>query len=192
MSLLNSDLIWVNRGFAPDKAGVYATAVLLRRVLTLMPGAVLVIMYPRVVASVEQGRLPDALLWKTALVVTVSTLALTALYFTAGPLIIELAFAAQYVSVAPLLGWMGVGMLGFGISAVWLNLYLATRPLPYVFLLVGMALSQHLVFASLHDTVEQVVVSFVTSGWILALGGLAIYLLVVRRQLMHNQKAGAA
>ncbi len=46
MSLLNIDLIAVNRSFEPEVAGSYATAVLLRRVLTLVPGAIIVVMYP--------------------------------------------------------------------------------------------------------------------------------------------------
>jgi O-antigen/teichoic acid export membrane protein len=191
MSLLNSDLIWVNRSFASDTAGYYATAVLLRRVLTLMPGAVIVIMYPRIVARISRQELPDSLLWKAALVILASTLALTGLYSAFGPLVVSLAFGTQYVAAAQLLGWMGVAMLGYGLAAIWLNLYLATRPLPFALLLVTMALAQHVAFASFRQTLQQIIVSFVISGWALGLGGLLIYTGVTRAQLMQSWKEGA-
>ncbi len=175
MSLLNMDLIWVNRLFDPDVAGGYATAVLLRRVLALLPTAVIVIMYPRVVARVAQGQLPDKLLAQTAAIVVVPTLLLTAVYAQFGSLIIRWTFGADYIAAAPLLLGMGVGMVGFGLTAVWLNVYLATRPLPFVALLIAAALTQFALFDQFHSSPTGLLVSFALSGWITAVGGFLLY-----------------
>jgi O-antigen/teichoic acid export membrane protein len=190
MSLLNSDLIWVNRAFTPETAGSYAGAVLLRRALALMPGAVIVVMYPRAVAKVARQELPDGLLAKTAAVVTASTVALTALYFAFGPIIVQAAFGARYPEAGPLLGWMGIAMLGYGFCAIWLNFYLATRPLPYIVLLVMVAVGQHLLLGFYHTTLMQATTVFLAAGWVLAAGGLLIYLLVLRPQLTGRRIAG--
>lgn len=189
MSLLNSDLIWVNRVFQPETAGSYATAVLLRRVLALMPGAVIVTMYPRAVAKVTRMEVPDALLGKTAAVVTVSTLALTAAYFALGPIIVQAAFGVNYPEAGALLGWMGIAMLGYGFCSIWLNFYLATRPLPFVILLVIIAIGQHLLLGSHHQTLIQVTGVFLAAGWVTAVGGLLIYLFGLRPQLVSRRNA---
>ena len=191
MSLLNSDLIWVNRVFASDTAGYYATAVLLRRVLALMPGAVIVILYPRIVTTISQQRLPDSLLFKAALVITASTVVLTGLYFAFGPLIVHLAFGSEYMAAAPLLGWMGAAMLGYGLATIWLNFYLATRPLPFVLLLLVLALAQQLLYATFQETLAQIMASFAISGWVLAAGGLVLYLSVARPRFLRDWKEGS-
>jgi O-antigen/teichoic acid export membrane protein len=186
MSMMNSDLIWINRGFSGETAGAYASAVLLRRVMALLPGAVLVVMYPRVVARVANGQLPDSILWKAGAVVCVSTVLLTGIYAVFGPLIIQLAFGRAYLSAAPLLGWMGVGMLGYGLGSIWMNLSLATRPLPFVSLLAALAILQHILLASYHDHVYQATAIFVLGGWVLAIGGLLIYRIVLRPRLVQT------
>jgi hypothetical protein len=158
--------------------------------MVLLPGAVLVVMYPRIVTRVKNGQLPDSILWKAGAVVCASTVALTALYVTFGPAIIEVAFGQAYGAAAPLLGWMGVGMLGYGLASIWMNLYLATRPLPFVGLLATMAMFQHLLLASFQENAQQAVAIFVSSGWVLALGGLLIYLFLLRPQLVRASNEG--
>ena len=184
MALLNSDLVWVNRSFAPGTAGGYATLVVLRRVLALLPGAVIVIMYPRVVAAVTEGQLPDRILWRVAAVVLVSNLLLTGLYAAFGQQIIDLAFGPGYEAVGSFLGWMGVAMLGYSLGAVWLNLYLATRPAPFVLRLLLAAVMQNLLLSIYHVTLAHVVAIFVVGGWILAVGGLLLYRFRLRPQLL--------
>ena len=190
MSMMNSDLIWVNRSFSGETAGAYASAVLLRRVMALLPGAVLVVMYPRVVRRVSRGQLPDSILWKAAAVICASTITLTGFYAFFAPAIVQVAFGQAYGAAAPLLGWMGVGMLGYGLASIWMNLYLATRPLPYVVLLATMAILQHVLLSSFRESVYQATAIFVAAGWVLALGGLLIYMLVLRPHLLRTSVEG--
>jgi O-antigen/teichoic acid export membrane protein len=196
MSLLNNDLLWVNRSFSSVLAGSYATAVLLRRVLILLPGAVVVIMYPRVVAKVAQGSLPDRLLFRTAAVITLSIGLLAGLYFAYGEALVDLAFGPGYAAAGPLLGWLGLGMLGYSLSSVWMNFYLATRPAPYVVLLAVVAGLQNVLLARYHASLAQVTAVFSGTGWLLVLGGLLLYLLwlrpgIIRTNVIRNQEAGA-
>ncbi len=155
-----------------------------------MPGAVIVVMYPRAVARIACLELPDTLIAKTAAVVAASTLALTAVYFAYGSAIVQAAFGANYPEAGVLLGWMGIAMLGYGFCAIWLNFYLATQPWPFVILLVSVAAGQQLLFGLYHRTLMQIAAVFMASGWVLALGGLLIYLLVLRPQLIARRSAG--
>ena len=183
MGLLNVDLIWVNRTFPAGLAGSYAAAVVLRRVLAVLPGAVIVILYPRVVSRVAQGHLPDGVLLKTAALVIVANIFVTALYFAAGPLVVRLMFGPDYPAAAALLGWMGVAMIGYGIVAVWLNLFLATRPWAFVTLLAATALAQVGLLASAGESLLKVTAVFGLAGWFLAVIGLLLYWFWLRPKL---------
>lgn len=191
MSLLSSDLIWVNRSFEAEVAGSYATLVLLRRVLVLLPGAIVVIMYPRAVGQVTRGGIPDRLLRQTIAVVVASILLPTLVYFALGDTIVEFTFGSGYPEAGPLLGRMGLAMLGFGVASIWYNLYLATRPAPFVLLLVVTAVSQILLLSQFHATLIQVWAVFMLGGWTLALGGYALYRFWLRPQLVKNSDAEA-
>jgi len=174
-ALLNNDLLWVNRAFSPDEAGAYAGAVLLRRILLLLPGAIVVVFYPRAVAAIAQKRLPDRLLAFSSGVVTVTILALTLVYFAFGDEIVRLAFGDNFRLAGPLLGWMGVAILGFSIAAIWMNLALATNPGPFVALLAVMVGLQWAGLGWANGGLPGVVQIFALTGWGLALGGAVIY-----------------
>lgn len=188
MSLLNVDLIWVNRLFAPETAGAYATAVLLRRALFLLPAAAIVVMYPRAVAQVAQGRLPDKLLLQTGVIVILPTLLFTAVYALFGDLIVRWTFGPAYNGADALLLGMGIAVLGFSLTAVWLNFYLATRPLPYTIWLTIMALLQVFLFNQFHDTITTFVAIFALTGWLTALGGALLYIFWLRPSILLSKK----
>ena len=62
MSLTSIDLVWVNRNSSGELAGAYAGLVLLRRVIALLPGVAVVVMFPRIAKTLAEGHLPDHLL----------------------------------------------------------------------------------------------------------------------------------
>ena len=175
MGLLNLDLIWVNRAFSPDVAGNYATAVLLRRVLSLLPGAVIVILFPRVASRVTRGRPLDGLLARASAAIVVPSLLLSAAYFTLGEPIVRLTFGRAYAEAAPLLGWLGLAMTGYALASVWMNTYLATRPGPYVLLLAGTAVAQLFLYAGYHTNLSEIMIVFAGGGWFLAIAGFFLY-----------------
>ncbi len=179
MSLQTSDLLWVNHLFTPAAAGQYASAVLLRRIVLLLPSAVLVWLYPQIVAQVQNGQTPDKLLAKAVGWVTAPALLLTLVYFVWGEWISQLTFAGAYALNGRLLGWMGVAMVGYGVVSVWLNLFLATRPWPFVGLLVGTAVLQ-LVLLTIQNSLLSVTAVFAITGWMVVLGGLLLYLFWLR------------
>lgn len=187
MGLQSSDLVWVNGLFGDEAAGSYAAAVLLRRVLALLPGVITIIMYPRVVALIAQKQLPDRLIAKSLGAITFSNLALLVIYMLFNELIIDLMFGGQYSSAASLLPGMALAMVGYGIAVVWLNLSLATRPGLFVFLLAGTVILQNLLLATYNESVEQVSFIFGLSGWILAFGGTLIYIGWLRPLLKKNR-----
>ncbi|MGH2538167.1 MAG: hypothetical protein ACRDHL_12290, partial [Candidatus Promineifilaceae bacterium] len=188
MTLLGADLVWVNRHFAGAAAGGYAGAVLLRRILSLLPGAAIVVMYPGVVRLVAAGRSPGRLIAATAAWISLPTLLLTLAYALSGRALLRLSFGPEYTAAAPLLGIFGLAMLGYGLASLWLNLFLATRPGPFVACLLAVAGLQLLLYARWHASLFQVAAVFTATGWLLALAGLGLYLLWLRPTLTAGQR----
>ena len=181
MSLTSLDLVWVNRNLNGDLAGAYASLVLLRRIIALLPGVAVTVMFPRVVKLLAEGRLPTRVLLQTASIILAASSALSVLYFLFSDQLIRLVFGRDYQTASPLLGWMGIAMIGVSLSSIWLNYYLAERPRNFVILLgIAVALEWTLL-NRFPPSLPSAVFAFGITGWLLALSGLILYLLKMRR-----------
>lgn len=176
MSLTSLDLVWVNRNLGGDEAGTYASLVLMRRIVALLPGVAVTVMFPRIAKTLAAGYQPHRLLIQTAAFILAVSGALTILYFMFSDQFIKIIFGTAYQSAVPLLGWMGVAIIGVSLSSVWLNYYLAEKPRHFVILL-GAAVVLELLFLSLFPTsMQNAILAFGATGWLLAFGGLILYL----------------
>lgn len=188
MTLLNVDIIWMNRVAEPEAAAAYAGIAVLRRILAVLPGAILIVAYPRLSALVAQNRVPDRALGKAALAITLPTAFLTLVYFVGSGRLVSLVFGGNYAAAGPLLGWLGVGMIGFGLTALWMNLFLASRPWPFVVALAGIATAVVAILAvALPQSPDAFATAvFASSGWLAAVAGGLLYGFWLRPQLLAN------
>jgi hypothetical protein len=185
MTMMGSDLIWANRHLPPAAAAGYAASVVLRRVLTVVPAAVVVVLFPNVVTAVERGRLPDRLLIAATAGVLVPTCLGAVLYATSGPTLLAWTFGPDYAG-GERLGWMAVAMLGLNMGAIWLNLFLATHPRPFVWLVSTLAVLQLGLLSAFHGSGAELATTFGVMGWLLGVGGLLIYVLWLRPRLRRE------
>lgn len=181
MSLTSLDLIWVNRTLEGELAGAYSSLVLLRRIVALLPSVAVTVMFPRIAKTLAEGRPPDRLLAQTAGIILAASGALAFLYFIFGDLFIAFFFGQAYQAAAPLLGWMGIAMIGVSLSSVWLNYFLAGKPRNFVILL-GIAVAlEWLLLNLVSRSLQGAVLAFGGTGWLLTLGGFIIYSFSKRR-----------
>ena len=175
MSLASLDLIWVNQNLSGEQAGAYAGLALMRRVVALLPGVAVTVMFPRLVRSLAEGQVPHRALAQTAGVILASSGALSLLYFIFNDQIIGLIFGTGYQAAAPLLGWMGVAMIGVSLSSIWLNYYLAEKPRRFVILLGLAVLLEGTLLNLFPISLASAVLAFGATGWLLAAAGLVLY-----------------
>jgi O-antigen/teichoic acid export membrane protein len=181
MSLTSLDLVWVNQNLSGEMAGAYAGLVLLRRIVALLPGAAVTVMFPRVARLLAEGHLPTRVLTQTAGIILAASGMLSFLYFLFSDQLIRLVFGRGYHAASPLLGWMGVAMIGVSLSSIWLNYYLAEKPRDFV-LLLGIAVALEWTLLNLFPpSLQSAILAFGLTGWLLALSGLVLYVLKVRR-----------
>ena len=189
MSLTSLDLIWVNQTLSGELAGAYAGLVLMRRIVALLPGVAVTVMFPRVVRTLAEGELPTRILVQTAAIILAVSGALSVLYFLFRDQLIGIVFGREYRAAAPLLGWMGVAMIGVVLSSIWLNYYLAETPRTFVMLL-GSAVALEWTLLKLSPiSLHSAVTAFGMTGWLLSLAGLVLYLSKMRKLLRRDSSA---
>ena len=135
MSLTSLDLVWVNQNLSGELAGAYAGLVLMRRIVALLPGVAVIVMFPRVVRTLAEGQSPNHILAETAAIIIAVSGTLSILYFVFADQLITIVFGESQPAAASLLGWMGIAMIGVSLSSIWLNYYLAEKPRNFVILL---------------------------------------------------------
>jgi O-antigen/teichoic acid export membrane protein len=175
MSLTSLDLVWVNRNLSGESAGAYASLVLMRRIIALLPGVAVTIMFPRIARTLVEGRPTYRLLIQTASIILTVSSALTILYFIFANQLITIIFGNAYQSASPLLVWMGIAMIGVSLSSIWLNYYLAEKPRDFVILLGVAVALEWLLLNILPTSMPNAILAFGTTGWLLALGGFLLY-----------------
>ena len=177
MSLTSLDLVWVHRNLNGDSAGAYASLVLMRRIIALLPGVAVTVMFPRIARILAEGRSSDRLLIQTAAIILIASGILTALYFIFADQIVAIIFGKAYQTASSLLGWMGIATIGVSLSSIWLNYYLAEKPRSFVILLIAAVALEWFFLNSLSASLNNAVIAFGATGWVLALGGLILYFL---------------
>jgi O-antigen/teichoic acid export membrane protein len=181
MSLTSLDLVWVNQNLSGESAGAYASLVLLRRIIALLPGVAVTVMFPRIVKTLAGGHRPDRLLAQTAGIILAASGTLSVLYFIFGDGLIANIFGKGYQAASPLLGWMGIAMIGVSLSSIWLNYFLAEKPRNFVILLGIAVVIEWLLLNLFPPSMQSAVLAFGVTGWLLTLGGLSLYVLKIGR-----------
>ena len=186
MSLMSLDLIGINQNLSGELAGAYAGLVLMRRIVALLPGVAVTVMFPRVVRTLAEGGLPTRILVRTAAIILAVSGTLSIVYFVFNHQLIGIIFGSAYQAAAPLLGWMGLATIGVSLSAIWLNYYLAEKPRNFVVLL-GIAVVLEWTFLNLFPvSMESAVLAFGLTGWLLSLAGPLLYIMNRRRLLRRH------
>ncbi|MDQ3004802.1 MAG: hypothetical protein M3R47_05390 [Chloroflexota bacterium] len=175
MSLTSLDLLWVNRHLSGEAAGAYASLVLMRRIIALLPGVAVTVMFPRIAKILAAGNRPHRLLLQTAAIILAVSGTLTIAYFMFAEQLMQIIFGNAYQNAAPLLGWMGFAMIGVSLSSVWLNYYLAEKPRNFVILLSAAVAIEWLLLNLLPTSMPNAILAFGATGWMLAVGGLLLY-----------------
>ena len=175
MSLTSLDLVWVNQNLPGEFAGMYASLVLLRRIVALLPGVAVTVMFPRVARLLAEEQSATRVLIQTAAMILAASSALSLLYFLFSDQLIKIVFGNGYQAASPLLGWMGIAMIGVSLSSIWLNYYLAEKPRNFVILL-GLAVALEWALLNLFPpSIQSAVLAFGITGWLLSFAGFLLY-----------------
>jgi O-antigen/teichoic acid export membrane protein len=153
----------------------------MRRIVALLPAAVITVMFPRVVKALARGESPNHVISLTALIILGVSGLLSVLYFLFNDQLITLIFGRSYAAAIPFLGWMAVAMLGVSLSSIWLNYYLAEKPRNFVILLASAVALEWILLNIFPPSLQSAVLAFGITGWLLSIAGLFLYIFKIGR-----------
>jgi O-antigen/teichoic acid export membrane protein len=156
-ALTSADVIVAKLALPSHQAGIYGTASLVGRVILYLPAAIVTVLLPRVAARVADNRETSDLLGQSVAVTIAFSIVGTCIYAAAGTQIARVAFGAQYSQAAGLLWLFGVAMGFYAVLNVLLIYHLAREHNRMVWLLLGGAGVQMLVFLVHHSSPRELV-----------------------------------
>lgn len=190
MVLVGADVVWIGRAMPSGVAAAYIRSVVLRRVVSFVPALVGIMLFPRAAVAVRAGKSADRVLALALGLVIASGAALTGLYALYGGIIDALAFGAGAAPPTTWIASMAWAMTGYGIVALWISFFVATKPTPFCWALVVAALAQIGLYVWLGRTPEAAIWIFAAVGWIVALAGAGLYLFWLRPALDTRRDSG--
>jgi O-antigen/teichoic acid export membrane protein len=155
--LLSLDVVAAKRYLPADEAGLYAAIALAGKVVFFATSGINWVVFPRFSRLVDSGQDPRRLLGRTFALIASVALLICASYLVAADVVIGTLFGDRYPQAGRYLPWIAAGYGGYCIAYLGSTYLLALRTNAGIAAL-GLALVTQLVgFATLHDTVGELV-----------------------------------
>lgn len=164
MVLINIDVVLVKHFFAPSQAGYYSAASVLAKVIFYLPGAIGIVMFPRISElyslSEDTTLILKRSLFYTGLICGTAVM----LYFLIPSPIILLIFGKQYLSTVPLIGLFGLAIGFFALANVLFLYQLAVHQLRFLKVLALMIPLELILIILFHQNLTQVILILLATG----------------------------
>ncbi|MEP2936102.1 MAG: sugar isomerase [Gilvibacter sp.] len=169
----NSDILLVKHYFSNIEAGLYASMALIGRVVYFVTWMFVMLLLPKVIRRNKEGQNTKGLLVTYAIQVAIIASLITAWCFVFSELTVTLLFGAEYLQIAPLLGWYALATSLFALANLFVYYFLSINYyLPVAIAAIFGAL-QVILLTQFHSNFLQVIVM-----QIIAMGGLLISVLI--------------
>lgn len=174
-ALTQMDMIAVKHFFPPDKAGQYAAAATLGKIVFFFPLAVTRVFFPKSSQRHALNQDTSGLVRFGLLAVAIPSGLLTLAYFLWPSFILRLVLGDQYAVTGPLIGVLGVAMTLYGLINIWLNYYLSVNQTSFLYVLSMGVLLQLVLLACFHSSLLQVATVLVVTALAISAGGEFIF-----------------
>ena len=155
--LYNLDIILVKHFFTAELAGHYAALALIGHIIFFIVGPLAAVMFPFASAARATQKQPNFVLKKSLGMSVFIGLAGLIIYFLCPNLIIKIIVGANYLNLAPYLGWFGLSMLLFSLISLLSQHFLSINRLRFIYIL-GFAVFLQILFIALwHQNLWQII-----------------------------------
>lgn len=174
MGLVNGDIILVKHFFSPLEAGFYSIAQMAGKIILFLPGAVTIVMFPKVSNLYAQKKSTLHVL-KKSLVITGLLCGGASLFCILYPsFIIRILSGGEYSESIALVWLFSIAMLFFALAYNLVFYQLSIHRKNFIYPLVFFAVLQTVLFIIFHQTLSQVlyilcgiaVLLFITNLWL--------------------------
>src|SRR3989338_4452727 len=151
------DVLLVKHYFPEAEAGYYAALSLIGKMIFFATFAIGNVMFPKVAEMHALNKDNEHLLNKSLFFMSLGALIAIIGYFTFSNLIVSLLFGKDFLSITPLVGWIGITMAFFSLTYL-LSLYnLSINRTKFIYLLALFLILDFLFLFLSHDSLAQIV-----------------------------------
>ena len=172
--LYNLDILLVKHFFDSAVAGQYAALALLGHIIFFLIGPLIAVMFPAAAAA-HASSISTNLIFKKSFLMSFFVGVITlAFYFTFPALIIKIIVGANYLELAPYLGWFGTAMFLFSLISLLSQYFLSISKTRFTYILFIAVFCQTALISIWHASLWQIV--WIMNGVMaVCLAGLAVY-----------------
>lgn len=162
--LINIDVFVARQYLGPHDAGLYAVASILSKIIWFLPGAVSTVMFPRVSEYYTKNKETTNLMRKSIFYTLMITGIVAALYVIAPAEIINLLYGSTYLDAAPALSILGIAMILFGLSSLFMNYGLAIESPVYVAIFSIFTILQIILIMMFHSSIVDIALDLLVTS----------------------------
>ena len=172
--LYNLDILLVKHFFDSAVAGQYAALALLGHIIFFLIGPLIAVMFPAAAAAHASSISTNLIFKKSFLMSFFVGIITLAFYFTFPALIIKIIVGANYLELAPYLGWFGTAMFLFSLISLLSQYFLSISKTRFTYILFIAVFCQTALISIWHASLWQIV--WIMNGVMaVCLAGLAVY-----------------
>lgn len=186
--LYNIDLILVKHYFVGNDAGYYAALSQLGKIIVFATISIPGVMFPMIATKFEKKENTNKIFWEAFGIIAAICLLATAIYFVAPDFVIGLLYGSEYLTAAPLLGFVAIFMSLYSISYLVVQFFLSVKDYSVLSPLIIGSVLQIVLIIFFHDSLKQVIYIMDISMAIIAVT-LLIYYVFKNRQLKKTFSA---
>ncbi len=163
------DVILVKHFFDEVQAGHYAALSILGKILFFGSISISQVLVPKVAELYEQGKAHKKVLHKSVGIIAALVIPAIVIYFVAPNLIINILFGAEYLDIAPYLGWFAVFMGIFCFIYITAFYNIAIHKTKFIWVLLLFNIAEVVGLYMYHQSILQVITVLVTLAALLGL-----------------------
>ena len=154
--LTNMDLQLISPYFSAEDAGYFAVARMIGKIILYLPGAVTIVMFPKIAAEYTQNKDTTGTLKKSLLVVGLMCSVAGAICIMFPNFILKTLAGAVYPECIPLVMPFVVSMSFYALCSVFLYYYLSVHNMKFIYIAGGFVFIQAGLIKVFHNSLIQV------------------------------------
>jgi O-antigen/teichoic acid export membrane protein len=177
MMLTYVDMILVKHYFAPEDAGIYATAEVLGKIVIYLPVSIVLALFPLVAESHALNQDSFHMLDKGLLYTGVISATTAFIFFLFPELSISTLFGNKYLAAAPLLRLFSLAMVPLALINIIMYFNLARDRTAFIYSFIGFSILEVILIALFHGSLSHVLfilIGVLTTLFVINLGIVSI------------------
>ncbi len=162
--LINVDIFLARQYLPPYEAGLYSVASILGKVVFFLSGGVCSVLLPKVSDFHARKKRTVEMVRVAALLTLAITTVVAAAYLLFPVPILNFLYGGIYVDAAPALSILGLAMVFFSLSGLFLNYGLAIASRAYILIFSAFTLLQVALIMMFHDSAVQIAFDLLITG----------------------------